>query len=70
MENFIFCAVMYYSLGKYKLSIRSFLEYCDTLVCVQDIFVLLERMFGFWNKLAQNLYCLEFNNNLHQAFHL
>ena len=47
MENFIFCAVMYYSLGKYKLSFRSFLEYCDTLVCVQDIFVLLKRMFGF-----------------------
>ena len=50
---------IFYTSGKYELSIHFSLEYCYTTVSVHIILCLsapLKRMFGAWYKCAQNLF--------------
>ena len=58
---------IYYPSGKYKLSIRSFLGYCHTIVFVHNIMPL-KRMFDAWYKYAQNFFIPEFDHNFCHAF--
>ena len=62
---------IYFPSGKYKLSIRSFLEYCHTifgeqyLVCPPQ-----EDVCVWWYKHAQIFFSPELHNNLYQALKL
>ena len=62
-------ASVYYPSGKYKLLIRSCLEYCYTIIFVHNI-VPLKRMSCAWYKCAQNFFIPEFDTNFYQVFHL
>ena len=62
-------ASVYYTSGKYKLLIRSCLEYCYTIIFVHNI-VPLKRMSCAWYKCAQNFFSPEFDTNFYQVFHL
>ena len=55
--------------GKYKLLIRSFLRYHNTIHFMHNI-VPLKRIFGAWYKGAQNFFSPGFDNNFNQVFYL
>ena len=58
-----------YPSGKYKLLIRSCLEYCYTIIFVHNT-VPLKRMSRAWYKCAQIFFSPEFDTNFYQVFHL
>ena len=62
-------ASVYYPSGKYKLLIRSCLEYCYTIIFVHNT-VPLKRMSRAWYKCAQIFFSPEFDTNFYQVFHL